>query len=608
MSEPEPVVPVNISFLNEALLPLYGSFYGTAFIINFFDCNLGWLESIIDNHTEGFAAPLTKQDLREMWQERLSDYCNEKTIHYRDPESLQAAQVLRKLDPLAVWSTLESHLRSGKIGGNTFETWESMGRKYINPLRGTNWLVECALMGLSQANIPEEVKLVVRQDLRSMVTCRPRYSRRCNVFANFGDPAPELFGPGGTLWPAMERFSGGPQYSSGIRHLLMTVMKEILTVVHLWTAASVTEGRPSNEMPTFKWYIDGFLQAHSAFISEVEDYNPHTQLPFHVREGEKDLRFDLLWDWVWNLAYEVHSRPGVRNTRQSFVEMCNVVMQQAQESSADPRPGMPEGFNVRSIVAKIQKEGGSAAEFAGRLYDRARQSTIFDEQRMMHQDAEPQLPEFNWGSRFYINEPVSDTEEVGSDELHDDDDDDEMFDTDFDEPVELEAFGPCTELEPIANTVTAMPPNQYCTICIEVYTNGENDMRIVRLNACAHYFHYACLWSWANGTSPNRNLCPECRTQFSEVRRSVRRRSVWEDASNLPSEEVHINTGADEEVHGERATEEEGNSVGTAQAQLLNERATITTAAAGRERIINDYSEDIEENGQAEEETCPIME
>jgi hypothetical protein len=46
--------------------------------------------------------------------------------------------------------------------------------------------------------------------------------------------------------------------------------------------------------------------------------------------------------------------------------------------------------------------------------------------------------------------------------------------------------------------------------------------RTLKLKTCGHYFHLECVRDWLNGPSPNSNLCPECRVQFSGTRRHVR--------------------------------------------------------------------------------------
>jgi hypothetical protein len=49
-----------------------------------------------------------------------------------------------------------------------------------------------------------------------------------------------------------------------------------------------------------------------------------------------------------------------------------------------------------------------------------------------------------------------------------------------------------------------------------------DDRRCVFMEACQHGFHAECIEEWVNGTSVNRDRCPECRRQIVEWKRAVR--------------------------------------------------------------------------------------
>jgi hypothetical protein len=53
----------------------------------------------------------------------------------------------------------------------------------------------------------------------------------------------------------------------------------------------------------------------------------------------------------------------------------------------------------------------------------------------------------------------------------------------------------------------------------------------VQLKTCGHFFHYRCLHDWFNGTSPNSNLCPECRARICK-RKKVRFAGDGDDDMN----------------------------------------------------------------------------
>jgi hypothetical protein len=67
-----------------------------------------------------------------------------------------------------------------------------------------------------------------------------------------------------------------------------------------------------------------------------------------------------------------------------------------------------------------------------------------------------------------------------------------------------------------ANLFVKIAKDENCSICMEDYTFVS-----VKLDNCGHFFHYRCLHDWLNGTSPNSNLCPECRARVCK-RKKVR--------------------------------------------------------------------------------------
>ena len=95
---------------------------------------------------------------------------------------------------------------------------------------------------------------------------------------------------------------------------------------------------------------------------------------------------------------------------------------------------------------------------------------------------------------------------------------------DVNETAGVEAVGPAIEPTLATEVMTLEPEEQQnrCTICMKDHSYNHGDGRTLKLNAYGYYFHYKCIYGWLNGSSPNRNLCPECRAQFSVQLRQAR--------------------------------------------------------------------------------------
>ncbi|KAI8930831.1 hypothetical protein NX059_011852 [Plenodomus lindquistii] len=585
-STPNPVVPSNITFLNEALLPFRESFYGTALIIKFFYdlvCYIGYFIEVEKEHGK----PQTNWiDFHRWWEDYVIYLRYEGNRGSLDRESFEVARFLGEMrDRKAIWKTLDFHIRLTVLGGAAASLWEDMGSSYHNVPRGTKWLVECALVGLSASNISPDVQRVALQNLKALAVCRPKYNWRPSANPSLGAPVPDLFGPGGILWLVMEKFTRDPNDSVGIRVLLRILLEVVDTVVRLWTFAHQMEESSTEGMPSFKWYICGLTQASSAFREEVEDQDPNTQYRFYIRDGLKDVDFDFLWDYLWKLAIEIYHRPGQRDERQFFIEMTDFIIGLAQDPASDPRPWMPGGQNVQGIIAQIQSETGAAADFAGRHYDRAQRYTDLDLQGIYR--GPHLLPsQYDWGGRFYTDRDFWDRENEDEDRYFDGE-----LEVGVDNSDELEAFGPFIELETFAELVTGGPSEQCCTVCQERLEDDLDDDEVVmRLHVCGHYFHHGCLWRWANGILPNSNLCPECRSEFSAVRRAVRVKAGVVGSTEPTAEDNPGDNGAEENVLS-----------GTEQTDTFGTDSNHTIDATTIGRTLNDYFDDQEENGLAED-------
>jgi hypothetical protein len=145
-----------------------------------------------------------------------------------------------------------------------------------------------------------------------------------------------------------------------------------------------------------------------------------------------------------------------------------------------------------------------------------------------------QLMECKWGRRFYGSDvPPGFLTDSGKVDhylamLEEEDPDQsmpqELFFVDIYDTVILEPYGPHIDPIDYADVVddANCPMDQNCTVCAEPYTLQDGFVLCLKLLKCGHHVHYHCIEQWMNGVAQNSNLCPECRTEISRIRRPVR--------------------------------------------------------------------------------------
>jgi hypothetical protein len=158
-----------IPSLNKVLAPFYGSFWGTRIAIF---CSANLLQEILelgDNLSPGDK----ETHMRQYWHQMLQGLRNPNyTYYYKDPESLQVAQVLARLDSFEL--TQELATKSKYMNGQVLDAWASQGDNYFTVARGTKWLCDCARRFLPKEISPSE-KSSFLQNLRFMATPQPKY-------------------------------------------------------------------------------------------------------------------------------------------------------------------------------------------------------------------------------------------------------------------------------------------------------------------------------------------------------------------------------------------------------------------------------------------------
>jgi hypothetical protein len=83
--------------------------------------------------------------------------------------------------------------------------------------------------------------------------------------------------------------------------------------------------------------------------------------------------------------------------------------------------------------------------------------------------------------------------------------------------VPIEPIGPRVDPGRLSDATSEPPANKRCPVCLESYTMAGN--MCVKLRACAHLLHRACLDELVNGTYPGvpEVRCPVCRTSLCAV-------------------------------------------------------------------------------------------
>jgi hypothetical protein len=154
---------------------------------------------------------------------------------HKDPESLQVAQVMFKLDPVRIWRELKTQLLEGSLGGpigSAQEILQGEGQSYTEVARGEEWLVECAIRGLTHENIDSSTRQTATQNLRTIATYGPDYG------SVEEDPIQstrlDIFGPREILWDALERLTRNPDDQSGIVQVIKVVLHQAMHIADLF--------------------------------------------------------------------------------------------------------------------------------------------------------------------------------------------------------------------------------------------------------------------------------------------------------------------------------------------------------------------------------------
>jgi hypothetical protein len=350
------------------------------------------------------------------------------------------------------------------------------------------------------------------------MSCQPKYGAAEHDTASCSRL--DIFGPGGLLFPVLEVFTRDPEDESGVEQVLQLLMHQAMSVTHIFERSLQIGEWSEARMPSYEWYFYGLREARAAFIDRIRMADQSREWSYHIRDGLKDLHFLNLWDGLWQQAIDI-CRSGEHNIEHIHYKMHMWLVQQTKLPSSDPRPWIPNGSNLGSIAARLWDTFWPSIDGEPVRSQEFYSPYLLPSLDLLRIERCGELinyvEEEDWGHRFYLLERDEDNEADFND-----DEDEDSFEPAIEEDVEMEAYGPLIDPNDLAEAVHIKPTGQRCTVCMENHDYNWGDGRTMKLGTCGHYFHYECIRDWLNGTSTNNNLCPECRQQFSEDRRSVR--------------------------------------------------------------------------------------
>ncbi|KAI4696176.1 uncharacterized protein J4E88_000348 [Alternaria novae-zelandiae] len=474
-----------------------------------------------------------------------------------DPEApqFQTRQSVRRVLPGIFYRGQYSHVVDEYIHQTDLMSGEVLwdkGRGYTTVTRGVKWLVECALIRL-----PDGVAYYAgaRTALQQLLTPQPKYNdsrdyrgeeEYCQTMTAI-QPALRLF----TMWSRCDEAS--------IASLLDIVMDITLNVVAIWE-------RTPCFYPSYATYLGGFVQARARFKDIIQATPPlrgnqTKALPYHTRFALKEIKFRDIWDDLWIEAFANIEQPIGDRMYQGMINQFAEATIQSGSHTVDMKTLLrglwrDGGLKFRTwkeipeAAASLSADGIRKGEFGGIPRNMAQAQTIgTDCYHVEDIDAfwsakSDELVAASAGASSAVY--ARSVQNINGQNTADVSEDQDNLDTNTLRNVYgkayLEAYGPCIQPLEYGKWDLDIPQDQLCVVCLE--THG---LLGARMSPCGHYFHFACIKRWMNGTSPNSNLCPECRAQICNERKKVRMTGWMADSEDDEDEEDDFADDEDEE-------------------------------------------------------------
>lgn len=280
------------------------------------------------------------------WQHFLSSLETEENPFFRDPESIQAVQVIRRIDYRTAIREIQSEL--GALGGPSWATSSIPRDGYSKIWRALAWVATSAMH--PSLSIPEHT----REYFQALMTPQPSY------FGGIGrgnTPPPELFGPNGSIKLILDAFQTGFQQQSvdteAIHCILSIVLREAIHVAHTWN--HVRRELQQGTIPSYRWYLAGLEHAYDEHIHMIQ--NLYSEVPYRVRDRLRNTSFIDIWDRLWQEAINISAVTDITKGQLPF-EMYEWVVESAMKFHTGPIE-LIHGMDLQKHLCDlIRSEGG----------------------------------------------------------------------------------------------------------------------------------------------------------------------------------------------------------------------------------------------------------
>jgi hypothetical protein len=141
-----------------------------------------------------------------MWQARLATLRDRQSSIYRDPGSLQAAQIISELNLVQMFRQPGTYAQG--LGGKAEKFLVDNGKRYTKLRRRKQWLVQRAVRGLVHSEVEVGARQTAIHNLKTIALCDPKYGSAEQ------DPIQKVelnvFSPSSVLWDGLEHFTRDP--------------------------------------------------------------------------------------------------------------------------------------------------------------------------------------------------------------------------------------------------------------------------------------------------------------------------------------------------------------------------------------------------------------
>jgi len=332
--------------------------------------------------------------------------------------------------------------------------------------------------------------------------------------------------------------------------------------------------------PPYVTYLGGFIQARARF-KEIVEATPSLRgsqskvLPYHTRAALKEIKFRDIGDYLWFEAFALNEeQPTADRMYKGMIKQFARATIQSKSQTVDMKALLRGLWRDGRLQFRTWKEIPEAAssqsadgirkgEFGGIPRDMVQAQTIGYNSYESYEIRDFWFADPNGPVAASAGVSAADQarrlQTNNGQNTADDSEDGYNLDTKTLRKLYgrayLEAYVPVMQPLDHARWDLDIPQDQLCVVCLE--THG---LLGAKMSACGHYFRLDCIKEWMNDTSPNSNLCPECRAQICNERRKVRM-TGWMTDSEDDSEDGEDDFEDDEDEESDYYDGDEDNSM-----------------------------------------------